>query len=307
MTVKESGLLGQSPELMRVLNAARMVACTGANVLITGEIGSGKESLAREIHSTSPRRDASFVSLDSALISEAMLESQLLGYAGHGPDEQQQIRAAQGGTLFLNKIDELSVGAQARLLHFLENRSGMGCLDVRIVAASSKDLYAQVQAGAFREDLFFQLNVVPLDVPPLRERGDDVVLLLKRFTADYARSHGRRAPSYAMSVRRVLKSYRWPGNVKELRNFCERMVILMPGKAIEVDNLPMEIRRGPVTESASNGFVLPQEGLDLTALEGSMIRQALGVSGGNRSKAARLLGLSRDTLLYRIQKHAIKI
>lgn len=307
MAARESVFLGQSPEFMRVLNAARMVACTAANVLITGEIGCGKESLAREVHSISPRRAAPFVSLDSALISEQMLETQLLGYAGAGQDEEQTIRAAEGGTLFLSEVGELSLAAQARLLSFLEARGGKGRLDVRIIAGSSRDLYAQVQEGSFREDLFFHLNVVPLEVPPLRERGDDVVLMLKRFTADYARAHGRRAPNYAMSVRRVLKSYQWPGNIRELRNFCERMVILMPGKAIAVENLPMEIRRGKLGEEESRTFVLPKEGVDLTALEGDVIRQALGMSGGNRSKAARLLGLSRDTLLYRIQKHAIKI
>lgn len=275
--------------------------------MITGEIGCGKESLAREVHRISPRREGPFVSLDSALISEQMLETQLLGHAGAEESEEQAIRAAQGGTLFLSEVGELPLAAQARLLSFLEGRGGKGRLDVRIIASSSKDLYAQVQDGSFREDLFFHLNVVPLEVPPLSERGDDVVLMLKRFTAEYARSHGRRAPSYAMSVRRVLKSYQWPGNVRELRNFCERMVILMPGKAVGVENLPMEIRRGKLGEEATKTFVLPKEGVDLTALEGDVIRQALGMSGGNRSKAARLLGLTRDTLLYRIQKHAIKL
>jgi DNA-binding NtrC family response regulator len=305
MSAKESGVLGQSPELMRVLNAARMAACTGANMLILGETGNGKETLAREIHNISPRRKASFVAVNCALIDGEQLATELLGRSGGS--QGGQIQEANGGTLFLGEVGELSAAAQARLLHFLEYRGASGHLDVRIIAGSSKDLYVQVQAGTFREDLYFHLNVVPLEMPPLRERGDDVVLLLKRFTAEFARAHGRRVPTYSVGARRVLKTYRWPGNVKELRNFCERMVILMPGKTIQPENLPVEIRRGPVEKTVDKGFVLPQEGIDLSALEVDVIRQALGMSGGNRSKAARLLGLSRDTLLYRIQKYAIEI
>lgn len=307
MSAKEPEILGQSPELMRVLNAARMAACTGANMLILGETGNGKEMLAREIHNVSPRRNGAFVALNCALVDEGALEAQLLGRADESQAQDGQIRDASGGTLFLGEVGELSVGAQARLLHFLECRGAPGHLDVRIIASNSKDLYAQVRAGAFREDLYFHLNVVPLEVPPLRERGDDIVLMLKRFTAEFARAHGRRAPNYSVSVRRVLKGYHWPGNVKELRNFCERMAILMPGKTIQPENLPLEIRRVPAEQDTGKAFVLPQEGIDLSALEVNMIRQALGMSGGNRSKAARLLGLSRDTLLYRIQKHAIEI
>ncbi len=305
MTNKATELLGQSAEFMRIRNAARMVASTDTIALITGEVGTGKELLAQEIHGVSRRRAAPFLSLNCAVLSEHELEAELLGRASGVP--AGRIAAAAGGTLFLDEVSELSLAAQARLLRFLELHEGAGqCLDVRIIASTHRDLRTLVEEGQFREDLYYRLYVVPLEVPPLRQRADDIVLFLKHYTAEFARLHCRRAPSFSMSARRVLKAYSWPGNVRELRNLCERMVILLPGVTIEPDNLPAEIRRGHSGEQRGSDFILPQEGIDLSALEVDMIRQALGMSGGNRSKAARLLGLSRDTLLYRMQKYAIQ-
>ena len=295
MAEETTKMLGNSPEFLRVLHAARMVAGTDTTVLITGQRGVGKELLAREIHAASHRRSEPFRVVNCA----GMLEARF------APEMVDQ----RGGTLFLDEVGELSLELQARLLHLLEaDDPSSGALDdQRLLVSSSQDLHLLVEKGEFRQDLYYRLYVVPLEMPPLRERTDDLVLLLKYFNQDLARFHKRRAPRYSVTTRNLLKSYPWPGNVRELHNFCERMVILMAGKIIQPENLPLEIRRGAGRKSDAAGFVLPAGGIDLLAMEGDMIRQALRMAGGNRSKAARLLGISRDTLLYRIQKHTIQV
>ena len=295
MAEETTKLLGNSPEFLRVLHAARMVAGTDATVLITGQRGVGKELLAREIHAASRRRGEPFSVVNCA----GMLEARF------APETIDQ----KGGTLFLDEVGELSLELQARLLHLLEaDDPSSGALEnQRLLVSTSQDLHLLVEKGEFRQDLYYRLYVVPLEMPPLKERTDDLVLLLKHFNQDLARFHKRRAPRYSVTTRNLLKSYSWPGNVRELHNFCERMVILMAGKIIQPENLPLEIRRGAGRKSDAAGLVLPAGGIDLLAMEGDMIRQALGMAGGNRSKAARLLGISRDTLLYRIQKHTIQV
>lgn len=289
MDEKQNRLLGSSPVFLQVVHAARMVASTEATVLVTGERGVGKERLAREIHAASQRRNQPFRVIGCAGISAEAFASEL--------DE-----AADTGTLFLDEVGELPLELQAELMHRL------GALErrIRLIASSSDDLYGMVARSQFREDLFYRLNVVPLEVPPLRERSDDIVALLKQFSQRMARVHGRRVPRYSVTTRNILKKYPWPGNVRELENFCQRMVILMAGRIVQPEDLPAEIRHAATAKSERTLFKLPPEGIDLAALEGEMIRQALGMTGGNRSKAARLLGISRDTLLYRIQKHAIQ-
>jgi DNA-binding NtrC family response regulator len=280
-----------------------MVAGTDTTVLLQGEPGAGKERMAREIHAVSRRRERPFVAVSCAGITVLELEEAV----------QRSAAAASGlgGTLLLKDVAELSAEPQAWLLHLFDSLgSGRpGFPDLRVIASSSQDLQAATDAGSLREDLFYRLYVVPIELPPLRKRQDDIVLLLKQFNAELAAFHGRRAPRYSVTARNLLKLYAWPGNVRELRNLCERMVILMAGNMVQPEDLPLEIRRGPAQQRTGgwSRFVLPAEGIDLLALEGDMIRQALGMSGGNRSKAARLLGVSRDTLLYRIQKHAIDV
>jgi len=295
MAEETTKLLGNSPEFLRVLHAARMVAGTDTTVLISGQRGVGKELLAREIHTTSRRRSQPFRVVNCAGMSEGRFT----------PETGDQ----KGGTLFLDEIGELSQEMQARLLHLLEvdDPSAGALTDQRLLVSTSQDLHLLVEKGQFRQDLYYRLYVVPLEMPSLRERTDDLVLLLKHFNQDLARFHKRRAPRYSVTSRNLLKSYPWPGNVRELHNFCERMVILMAGKIIQPENLPLEIRRGAGQKSETSDFVLPAGGIDLLAMEGDIIRQALRMAGGNRSKAARLLGISRDTLLYRIQKHAIQV
>ncbi len=307
MNNKSHQLLGQSPEFLRALHAARMVAGTDVTVLVSGERGSGKEMFAREIHGVSRRQRRPFVVVPSAGITASVLETALLGQGDEKHELVGMVAAAEGGMLFLDEVGNLSADAQGVLWRFLEWREAgrQTLLDLRLVVSSSQRIQGLVERGLFREDLYYRLYVVPLELPPLRERVDDIILLAKQFTAELARTHGRKAPRYSVGVRNLLKSYHWPGNIRELHNFCERSVILLAGTMVHPENLPLEIQRGLQQQQSGTNFVLPEQGIDLQLLEIDVIRQALGMSGGNRSRAARLLGISRDTLLYRIQKHAI--
>lgn len=300
MGSESTKLLGSAPVFMRTLHAARMVASTDAPVMVFGERGTGKELLAREVHATSSRRDQAFEVIGCAGLEGVEFERRLQTYIS-----DQAVK----GTLFFDEVGELSLETQGKLLQFLNLVDARNATspDVRIIASSSEALQSRVDAGLFRPDLYYRLHIVPLDVPPLRERDGDVILLIKRFSSVLARQYGRKTPSYSVSARNLLKAYSWPGNVRELHNFCERMVILLAGQTVQPENLPQEIRQGNIQCSGATSFRLPKEGIDLQALESDVIRQALSMSGGNRSKAARLLNVSRDTLLYRIQKHAIEV
>ncbi len=311
-------LLGNSPAFRRVLHAAQMVAHTDATVLLLGASGTGKELLARAIHRDSPRASRPFVAINCAGIPEGLIESELFGYrkgafTGASQDSPGHVQAAAGGTLLLDEISELPLPNQAKLLRFLESREcqsvgqrGIDAVDVRVIAATNRDLRAGVDQGRFRADLYYRLCVVPLELPSLRERGEDILPLIDHFLSTAAAEHGVPIPAFSTAARRALRSYPWPGNVRELRNLCVRMAILFPGRQLEVDNLPLEIRRGPA-QSPAWTFELPAAGINLQELEVAVIRQALALAGGNKSRAARLLGLSRDTLLYRLQKYLIGI
>jgi DNA-binding NtrC family response regulator len=219
------------------------------------------------------------------------------------------VQAADGGTLLLDEVGELAPGVQAALLRFLESGEvhPVGAAharraDVRLIAATHRDLRDEVRAGRFRRDLFYRLHVVPLELPPLRERGADVELLARRLTADLAARHRLPPPSFTRAALRHMRRHPWPGNVRELRNLCERLVILRRGATVEPEHLALDLEHDPQSAPA---FRLPADGILLDSLELDMIRQALERTGGNRSQAARLLGISRDTLLYRMRKHGI--
>ncbi len=310
-------MLGEAPAFQAVLRAAAITAVTDATTLIQGESGTGKELLARAIHVQSRRADGPFVTINCAALPENLAESELFGhrrgaFTGATGDQRGRIQAAHGGTLFLDEVGELPLGIQAKLLRFLEGGEVQPIgqpqperVDVRVVAATNRDLFAEVQAGRFREDLFYRLNVVPLHLPPLRERGRDLELLVQRLTARLAMAHRLDAPRYSLGAMEALQRYRWPGNVRELRNVCERMVILFPGRTIHPENLPAEIRHSQPSVQEGD-FILPDSGVHLDSLERDLIRQALQRTHGNQSKAARLLGLSRGTLIYRMKKYAIE-
>jgi len=295
----EPVLIGESPVLRRLINAAKVVAATDVNVLLLGESGSGKEILARSLHRWSPRATGGFVSLHCAGLDETP-ETPAICARGRG-----------FGTLFLDEVAELTARGQASLLRCLEElEQQRSSPALRVVAATTRDLGALVEAGGFRRDLYHRLCVVPLELPPLRERTSDIPLLLEHFLAAAAREHGLQAPELRASAVRLLKRYEWPGNLRELRNICERLVILLPGAAVTPSNLPAEIRAADAPEDGGlaglPGFRLPPTGIDLEQLEVEAIRQALTMADGNKSRAARLLGLSRDTFLYRLRKHLVQ-
>ncbi|MFP4607814.1 MAG: sigma-54 interaction domain-containing protein [Thiohalospira sp.] len=312
----ERTLIGRAPSFQAALRTAAVAAATDVSVLVLGETGTGKELLARALHAESPRSGGPFVSVNCAALPEELAESQLFGhrkgaFTGAVDHSPGMVASAEGGTLFLDEVGELSAGLQAKLLRFLESgeyqpvgTSAPQRADVRVVAATNRDLFREVRAGRFREDLYYRLHVVPVELPPLRERPGDVPLLLERLTADLADRYGLATPRFNREARARLEAYGWPGNVRELRNLCERLVIMLPGREVGPGNLPPEL--GSEETAPAGPFTLPETGLRLDALEADLIRQALERTAGNRSRAARLLGLTRDTLLYRLKKYAIQ-
>lgn len=311
----DSDLLGKAPQFTALLRSLAVAAATDVTVMLQGESGTGKELLAGLLHRQSDRRDAPFVAINCAALPETLAESELFGhrkgaFTGATSHNAGRIRSAEGGTLFLDEIAEMPLTVQAKLLRFLESGeyqavgdTASKIADIRIIAATHADLQDKVQQGLFRADLYYRLNVVPFIVPPLRERGDDILMLLETFTARAASQYRLPQPRYGESCIRLLEYYDWPGNIRELRNLCERMVVLFAGKEINADNLPLEIRAGP--GKRPHALSLPDTGFKLEDLEQDLLRQALEKTLGNRSKAAGMLGLSRDTFLYRLKKYSI--
>ncbi|GAB0056641.1 Transcriptional regulatory protein ZraR [Candidatus Magnetaquicoccaceae bacterium FCR-1] len=320
---------GNAPAFVAVLRAARLVAITHATVLIHGESGVGKELLARSLHDSSPRSKGPFVPVNCAALSESLVESELFGhtkgaFTGALTDRVGRIAAAHGGTLFLDEIGDMPLSIQAKMLRFLENGEcqPLGSeqpkqVDVRVVAATNRDLAAFVSAGRFRQDLYYRLQVVPLSLPPLRERGQDIELLASAFLDSFAKKQGVMAPSFTRSALEWLRAYPWPGNIRELRNLCERAVIFQAGQRLDESFVQAQLHPhatrpnlgavGQAEGGTTSGEVaLPHGGISLDTLERDMIRAALLKTNGNRTHAARLLDVSRDTLLYRMKKHALR-
>lgn len=311
-----SSIIGQSPALEALIRSARMVAATDVTVLIKGETGTGKEVLASAIQKDSPRAAKPFITLNCAALPEGLVESEIFGhkkgaFTGAISDKQGLFQVADGGTLFLDEINSLPLSMQSKLLRFLESGECMPVggtkpyhVNVRVIAATNSDLNKLIETGEFRRDLFFRLNVVPLEIPSLHQRSDDIEVLAKHFFNHFSEAHSLQAPVFSKHALKSLRAYKWPGNVRELRNLCERLSILLAGRTIEPENLPHEFTSS-TDSSPIIDFKLPEQGLQLDDLEANMIHQALTRTNGNRSKSARLLGISRDTLLYRIQKHGL--
>lgn len=314
-------LVGRSFVMGRIAEVITRLALRGspANVLIRGESGTGKDVIARAIHARGPRREAPFIAVNCTALPDALVESELFGHqAGAFTDAKTEKRGlfelAHGGTLFLDEVGDMPAGAQAKLLQALERKvirrvGGVRDIpvDVHVVAATNRDLEAMVSDGSFREDLFYRLNVVPILVPPLRERREDIAALTHHFLAvlcDELRVPARRVTPRALEA---LESYDWPGNARQLRNVLERIVLLRDDEIIDLPSLPAEFHGGVRGFSAPFGALpLPEDGVDLEALERDLIRQALSRTGGNKTRAARLLGLSRDTLRYRVEKYGLE-
>jgi two-component system NtrC family response regulator len=308
-------LIGRSLVMQRLYRTIEKVASTDATVLVIGESGTGKELVARTLHRSSQRGDAPFVAVNCAAIPESLIESELFGhergtFTGAHRRREGKFEEAEGGTLFLDEIASMPLPLQATLLRVLQERrftrlggSGeIGC-DVRVIAATNSDLASLVAKGEFRGDLYYRLNVVPVSLPPLRERREDVPLLAARFLERAERQHGIEVEALPTLVLRKLMEHDWPGNVRELANVVERLVLLAEDGKINVDDLPRELRDPHPGWNAP--VELPAAGLDWDRMERSLLRQALERVGGNRAAAARLLGLGYKQFLYRLDKHGI--
>ncbi len=312
-------IVGASPSWRAVLVQASKVAPTETTVLLTGESGTGKEVVARALHRASARSAGPFVALNCAALPEQLLESELFGYekgafTGAYASRAGRLEQAAAGTLFLDEVGETSPLVQAKLLRVLQEREfqrlgGTRVLkaEVRVVAATNRDLHAAIARGGFREDLFYRLSVFEIHLPPLRERPEDVLLLTERFLEDLSRNVGRPAPGVSREARELLLSHSWPGNVRELRNALERAVILSEGGLIQAEHLPISLAGGGTSRVASAAAVeLPPGGLDLDALEKTLVTQALERTKNNRSRAAKLLGLTRAQLYTRLERYGLE-
>ncbi len=317
-------IIGNSPKILEVLLLAGDVSRTDSTVFVYGESGTGKELVARAIHFNSLRKGGPLVAINCAALPETLLESELFGYekgafTGAEKCKKGRFELANSGTLFLDEISEMNLVVQAKVLRLIEERelerlggSETVSVDVRIICASNKNLEEYVKKGQFREDLYYRLNVFPINIPPLRDRPEDVLQLAKSFVSQFSEKMGKLQLRVSKNVENILFSSRWDGNVRELRNCIERAVILCKGDMITEDHLPISL----VKESASSfdhgkdraykmmNINLPPEGISIDELEKHLVLQALKKSKNNKTKAAKLLGLSRGTFRYRLEKYA---
>ena len=303
-------ILGGHPSMQRLLKTVAQVAPSKATVLVQGESGTGKELIAAAIHYNSPRRAKSFVRLNCAALAETLLESELFGhergsFTGATGRREGRFKQADGGTLFLDEVSEMPMSVQVKLLRFLQERefervggNETVAVDVRVVAATNRNLRDAVSSGDFREDLFYRLNVVQLDVPPLRARKSDIPLLAHHFLKKYADENARDLSGFTDAALRAMMAYPWPGNVRELENAVERAVVLTEGERIDAEHLPTTATS---TQDPSNlSMLIP--GISLAELEKMAITQTLDAVGGSTAKAAELLGISRRKIQYRLKE-----
>src|SRR5947209_8165550 len=309
-------IIARSPKMQEVLAVVERVAATNSTVLLGGESGVGKDLIARAIHQNSRRASGPFIKINSTAIPDNLFESELFGYekgafTGASTSKPGKFELADKGSLFLDEIGDVPAPIQVKLLRVLQEREferlgGTKTLkvDVRLVAATNKDLRAALEQGTFREDLYYRLNVVPIDIPPLREHKEDVAGLANLFLARFAKDSGRSETITGISpaAMQLLAGHYWPGNVRELQNVIERASALASGSQLEVGDIQLDSPRNR-TNTGSDRF-LP-EGMTLDQWEDEMIREALKRAGGNKSQAARLLGLSRNALRYRLSKIGI--
>ncbi len=319
------GVIGRDPTLLEIFRHARRLAAAGLEprdrptILFTGETGTGKGLIARALYGILGGR--SFIEINCAAMPHALVEAELFGhergsFSGATSPRTGLFEAAEGGTIFLDEIGELAIEAQAKILTVLERKTvrRLGSnrerpVDLQIMAATNIDLDRAVIDGGFRADLLHRLQVLTFEIPPLRDRRDDIPLLLRHFSDELGQRYGRPNLRVTPEAEALLSEYRWPGNVRELKHVIERAVLLETGAEIGlrtlVPLLSVDDAPSPTVAHEPSGFVLPERGVDLGVVERDLIRQALERTGGNRTQAARLLGLSRDQLRYRIDKHGL--
>jgi two-component system response regulator AtoC len=308
-------IVGASPAMQQAKSLlARIAASRASTVLLTGETGTGKDLAAKAIHYGSDRAAKPFVNITCSALPEQLLESELFGHErGAFTDARQQKRglfeAADGGTVFLDEIGEMTPALQSKLLRFLEEKAfkRVGGLtdirvDVRVIAATNRNLEAEVEAGRFRADLFYRLQVMPVQLPSLRERRGDLPVLAAYFIDLYNREFRKRVRGLSPAAAKVLEQYQWPGNIRELRNAIERAMLLMDGEWLEPEDFS-----GLTRSVTAAQFKLPPEGLNLEEVERQLLVQALERAGGNQTRAAELLGINRDQVRYRVEKFGLQI
>ncbi len=310
---RSSTIVGRSPSIRRIFDLVRRVAPTKASVLITGESGVGKELVADAIHNLSPRADKPFIKVHCAALAESLLESELFGhekgsFTGAQARKKGRFELAHEGTLFLDEIGEINQNVQIKILRVLQEKrfervGGEETIesDVRVIAATNKDLKNEITAGTFREDLYYRLNVVNIHVPPLRERKDDIPLLAGAFLEEFSADNDKKMEGFDPKARAALYSYSWPGNVRELRNCIESAVVMSPGGLITIDDLPPGVRT-----SAEESIIRITPGSSLADAERILIRETLATQAGNKSRTAEILGIGRKTLYQKIQEYGLE-
>ncbi|HIA27819.1 MAG TPA: sigma-54-dependent Fis family transcriptional regulator [Planctomycetes bacterium] len=308
------GIIGSSQKMHRIIQKLQQVSTTDASVLLLGESGTGKDLLAKAIHANSRRKGNVFVPLNCAALGEGILESELFGhergaFTGASSRRKGRFEHADGGTLFLDEVGDIPPGVQVKLLRVLEERevTRMGSnvpvpVDARLISATHRDLRSRIVDGSFREDLFYRLNVVTIEIPPLRERAVDIPLLVHHFLEEYARIHGKTIEGLSREALRVLVRHPWPGNVRELKNAVENMVVTAPQPVLGLEDLPGHIR--PEEEESSGvGFVV---GTTIREMECELIRATLEALAGNRREAAETLGIGERTLYRKITEYDLR-
>jgi DNA-binding NtrC family response regulator len=312
---KYDNIIAQSERMQAVLRLVERVAPTNATVLIGGESGVGKDMIARAIHHHSQRASGPFVKINTTAIPETLLESELFGYekgafSGATSSKPGKFELADKGTLFLDEIGDIPAGIQVKLLRVLQEREfeRLGGtktvkVDVRLIAATNRDLRAALEEKTFREDLYYRLNVVAIDIPPLREHKEDIPTLVTFFLQKYAKELEKPAPKITPEASKLLAAFHWPGNIRELENVVQRAVTLSSGASIEAGDIQLDVPSARSGAPDANHFLPP--GMTLDQWEEEAIREALRRANGNKSEAARLLGLSRNTLRYRLSKMGV--
>jgi DNA-binding NtrC family response regulator len=307
-----ASIIGRSAEMKQVFEMVRQVAPSRSSVLITGESGSGKEMIAEALHYNSPRKDKSFIKLHCAALTESLLESELFGhekgaFTGAIARKRGRFELAHLGTLFLDEIGEINQNVQIKLLRVLEEKKFERVggeetieVDVRLIAATNRDLKEAITRGVFREDLYYRLNVVNIHIPPLRERKEDIPLLVAAFLKEFSQENAKPIEGIDPKARLALYNYSWPGNVRQLRNSVESAVVLCKGATITLEDLPPNIRG----ESGVDSLRLPL-GTSLTDVEKEVIRSTLAREGGNKSRTAEILGIGRKTLHRKIEEYGL--
>ncbi|MGA2526157.1 MAG: sigma-54 dependent transcriptional regulator [Smithellaceae bacterium] len=306
-------LIGQSPSMIKLLDTVAQVAATEATILITGESGTGKEVIANAIHYNSSRKDAPFIKINCAALTETLLESELFGYekgAFTGAERRREgkFRQAEGGSLFLDEVSEMSPAMQVKLLRVLQEReltrvggAEVIKINVRLIAASNKDLKKEMERGRFREDLFYRLNVVGLNVPPLRERKEDIPILAQHFLQQFVAQNSKKIKGFTPQAMEKLLKYSWPGNIRELMNAIERAVVLSRKEYLDAEELVLMMADNSVDIKPTQNRLL--ENLPLEEVEKRSILDALESCSGNKSEAARRLGITRKTLRKKLEKY----